>query len=275
MPTPPYAALRAAANGGTPTQGYQRVYPGDEVVLSVDPAAVAGARSIKYQLYDFPGSLGEPSGWTTTAGGIYQFSGATTAPAITLPSTYEGAFGKYPLRLLINDGDSGSEDRDHEFIDETTVLEVMAPDGLRDHAYLETAAFDTDRAAPFPMPGGVGAFKDNVRLALAAGGRGLWGLDLDPDSDVEVDVGDGNMRCHDGDHGTAQAANRTVTISDAGAVEGKLFRILRKNAAAFTLAVVNGGAGGGTPYTFGASENGDVWFRFDGTDWKRHEVWSP
>lgn len=275
MPTPPYAALRASLNGGPPTQGYQRVYPGDEVVLSVDPAAVLGARSLKFQIYDFPAALAEPTDWSTTAGGIYQFSGATTAPAVTLPATYADAFGKYSLRLLVNDGDSGSEDRDEEFIDETTVLEVMAPDGLHDHAYLETEAYDGDRTAPFPMPGGVGALKDNVRLALTANGRGVWGLDLAPDSDATIAVADGNMRCHDGDHGTAQAANRALTLSATGAVEGKLFRVLRKNAAAFTLAVINGGTGAGTLYTFASETDGDVWFRFDGTDWVLHEVWSP
>lgn len=275
MATVPYAALRAAINGGAPLQGYQRVYPGDSVVLSVDPAHVVGARTLTYQIFEFPGDLGEPASWTTTAGGIYQFAGATTAPAITIPATYALAFGKYSFRFLLNSGDSGSLDRDEEFTDETTCVEVVSPDGLHDFAYLEEDQYDQARAVPFPYGGGVGALKDNARVLLGAAGRGTWGLDLDPDTSVTVALSDGNMRCHDGDHGTAQAANRTVTIDDAGAVAGKLFRILRKNAAAFTLAVINGGGGGGTRYTFASGEDGDVWLRFDGTDWQLHEVWSP
>lgn len=62
-------------------------------------------------------------------------------------------------------------------------------------------------------------------------------------------------------------ANRSITLSTSGAVTGDVVRVVRQDVTAFTLAVINGGAGAGTKYTFPASVARVADFRFDGTNW--------
>lgn len=62
-------------------------------------------------------------------------------------------------------------------------------------------------------------------------------------------------------------ANRTLTLSTTGAVTGEVVRVTREDSTAFTLAIVNGGAGAGTLYTFPVSVTRVADFRFDGTNW--------
>lgn len=61
--------------------------------------------------------------------------------------------------------------------------------------------------------------------------------------------------------------NRSITISTTGAVTGEVVRVTREDSTAFTLAIVNGGAGAGTLYTFPVSVTRVADFRFDGTNW--------
>lgn len=61
--------------------------------------------------------------------------------------------------------------------------------------------------------------------------------------------------------------NSTVTLGTTGAVVGDIVRIVSTNAAAFTLAVVNGGPGAGTLATIVASKPGYVQAYFNGTNW--------
>lgn len=71
------------------------------------------------------------------------------------------------------------------------------------------------------------------------------------------------------DQVTALTANRTKTLGTTSVVAGTKVTIVRRDAAAFTLAVVNGGAGAGTLFTFAASptEVQRATFTFDGTNW--------
>ncbi len=62
-------------------------------------------------------------------------------------------------------------------------------------------------------------------------------------------------------------ANRILTLSTTGAVAGEVLRVIRRDATAFTYAVVNGGAGGGTMYTFVVSVARVADFQYDGTNW--------
>lgn len=62
--------------------------------------------------------------------------------------------------------------------------------------------------------------------------------------------------------------NSTVTLTTTGAVAGNTVRIVRTSTSAFTLAVVNGGAGAGTIVTLDASKAGFAQAYFDGTNWK-------
>lgn len=60
----------------------------------------------------------------------------------------------------------------------------------------------------------------------------------------------------------------TVTLGTIGAVTGNRVKIVRTDTSAFTLAVVNGGAGAGTVATLDVSKMGFVECYFDGTNWK-------
>lgn len=66
--------------------------------------------------------------------------------------------------------------------------------------------------------------------------------------------------------------NRSLTIQTAGAVAGDQLTITRTSSAANTAAIINGGSGAGTIYTFPASKVGFVQLQFDGTDWAVREV---
>lgn len=65
----------------------------------------------------------------------------------------------------------------------------------------------------------------------------------------------------------ALSQNTTVTAGTTGAVKGDLFRLVRTDVNAFTLALVNGGAGAGTLATMPASKVGVIEAWFDGTNW--------
>ena len=60
--------------------------------------------------------------------------------------------------------------------------------------------------------------------------------------------------------------NSAVTLGTTGAVVGDVVRINRSSTAAFTLALVNGGAGAGTLATIVASKVGYIQAAFDGTN---------
>ena len=61
--------------------------------------------------------------------------------------------------------------------------------------------------------------------------------------------------------------NDTVTLSTTGAVVGDVVKLVKNSVSAFTLAVVNGGAGTGTLCTLVASKLGWAQAYFDGTNW--------
>lgn len=71
----------------------------------------------------------------------------------------------------------------------------------------------------------------------------------------------------------ALTANRTKTLSPTGATAGDQITITRtEGAAAFTLAVVNGGPGAGTLFTMPASKVNYAKFQFDGANWALREM---
>jgi hypothetical protein len=63
-------------------------------------------------------------------------------------------------------------------------------------------------------------------------------------------------------------ANRTKTLSTTGAINGHVITIVRLDTTAFTMPIVNGGAGAGTIITFPVSVRYWADFRFDGTNWR-------
>jgi hypothetical protein len=84
------------------------------------------------------------------------------------------------------------------------------------------------------------------------------------DSSPTITVGNGNQAILPA---ATLTGNQTVTLGAGGAVANEVFTILRLDATAHTLAVVNGGPGAGTLYTFPISTTRQASFQFNGTDW--------
>lgn len=96
---------------------------------------------------------------------------------------------------------------------------------------------------------------------------GIIGANL-TDADETLTVGQGVHRCIPA---LPLTSNRTKTLSTSGASVGHVIEIARIDSAAFTVAVVNGGPGAGTIFTFPASQLHSAEFRFDGTNWSLQE----
>jgi hypothetical protein len=96
------------------------------------------------------------------------------------------------------------------------------------------------------------------------------GADL-ADGNATIQVSQGNRRLLPL---ATLTANRQVTLATTGATAGEVIVIDRRDVNAFTLAVVNGGAGAGTKYTFPASVARVAVFVFDGTNWALQQHWA-
>jgi hypothetical protein len=84
------------------------------------------------------------------------------------------------------------------------------------------------------------------------------------DADQTLTVAGGN----DYTQNTALTASRTKTLGTTGSPEtGEVITIKRFTTAAFTMPIVNGGAGAGTLYTFPSAGKRVADFRYDGTNW--------
>jgi hypothetical protein len=97
------------------------------------------------------------------------------------------------------------------------------------------------------------------------------GVDL-TDATVSIQVSQGNSRILLAS--VPLTANRTITLQTTGATTGELIRITRLGLGAFTLAIVNGGGGGGTKYTFPVSIAREAEFTYDGTNWQLLKHWA-
>jgi hypothetical protein len=91
------------------------------------------------------------------------------------------------------------------------------------------------------------------------------GSDLS-DGDETINVAGGSWRLL-----PLLTGNRTKTVGTTGAQKGDQITITRTSTAANTVAVVNGGAGGGTIWTMPASKAAWVRLQFDGTNWARRD----
>lgn len=128
----------------------------------------------------------------------------------------------------------------------------------------------TDSAVPTPALGMATFYSDDqetlaaklpsavvVPLFIGTVGAALT------DADQTLQIGEGVHRSQE----TALTVNRSKTLGTTGASLGHIIWIHRLEAAAFTLAVINGGVGAGTLLTMPVSERHSAAFRFDGTDW--------
>jgi hypothetical protein len=128
---------------------------------------------------------------------------------------------------------------------------------------------------------------DAGKLAVAAGTAGSMnltyvdqrlvanrppklGTDL-TDANATIQVSQGNRRTVPA---ATLTANRQVTLSATGATSGEVIVIDRLGTEAFTLAIINGGPGAGTKYTFPSGVARLATFTFDGTNWSLNSHWA-
>jgi hypothetical protein len=108
---------------------------------------------------------------------------------------------------------------------------------------------------------------DELPLLLATPKQGT---DL-TDANASIAVAAGNARVLPA---ATLTANRTLTLQTSGAVTGELMTIVRFGTEAYTFAIVNGGAGAGTKYTFPVSVARAAEFTYDGTNWNLARHWA-
>ena len=133
----PYATLRVSLNGGAPQTGGVTALQADTVQLSADPAGLAGATSVRFEIYDYPPSFGAPSGWSTDSDGIYYYQGTTP------PSFACGTWGKFMLRLKLNNGLSEvASIPASQLVTEATAINILSPSGLYAWSSGETDQFE-------------------------------------------------------------------------------------------------------------------------------------
>jgi hypothetical protein len=88
------------------------------------------------------------------------------------------------------------------------------------------------------------------------------------DASATIQIADGGRRVLPA---STLSANRTITLGTTGAVNGNVIEIVRLDVGAFTLAIVNGGAGAGTLATMAVSAREYAKFKFDGSNWSLFE----
>ena len=153
---------------------------------------------------------------------------------------------------------------------------VLVPCLLRPRSRGSVRLASSDPGAPAIIdPNYLGEPDDLAVLSHNGGTAGRWrkvrvaidGADL-TDADATLTVAGNKLRRLPA--ATALTVNRTLTLSTTNAVRGDTIRIVREGLGAFTLAVVNGGAGAGTLFTLPVSVATWCEAYFDGTNWKRH-----
>lgn len=138
MPTPPYAKVLAAVNGGAPSSGGITVPGGALIALSGENTSFWQG-SPRWEIYDYPASFSAPAGWLTDANGVI-YSNAVTPQSFTLAAAASG-WGKYMIRLTVNNGTVAQG-----LVDEMTCLSMLSPNGLHGAAFNETLQFGGARA---------------------------------------------------------------------------------------------------------------------------------
>lgn len=119
---------------------------------------------------------------------------------------------------------------------------------------------------------GSAATTDGVTVLAGSGGaEGRWILQRTPDkganltdADATIQVGEEFWRAMPV---ATLTANRAITLGTTNAAEGDILEITRLDVGAYTLAIINGGAGAGTLITMPVSSRYWAAFYFDGTNW--------
>jgi hypothetical protein len=139
MPTTPYAKVLVSVNGGALSSGGLEVPSAATIALS--PESTVGWRQQRWEIFDYPEGWTAPVGWSTGAEGVI-FSTAVTPPSFTLPAS-SSLWGKWAIRLRINEQVADDQKVLEGLLDEDTFLSMLSPRGLRDLAARERWQFTT------------------------------------------------------------------------------------------------------------------------------------
>ena len=141
----PFAAVLCAVNGGTALPGGQ-VVTNTGYSLQISAQSTANWTTALWELYDYPLSFTNPTGWTYNAiSGAWQYaatSGSPNPPALTLQF-----WGKLSVRLTVNGGfDPTGAYNPARMIDASCAVTMASPNGLWDMFAGEGSVFGAFRA---------------------------------------------------------------------------------------------------------------------------------
>lgn len=176
MPTPPYAKLRVAVNGGAPQTGALNVAAGNSIQLSAE-STVGWTSAPRWEFYGYPPGWSAPAGWSTDASGVI-YNTAVVPPAFTLPSV-GGIWGKWLPRLIVNsssiDPNTGAGTPLPQLVDSATAFQIASALGLKDLAQYEDKQFGPNWAKDHQanlrtLDAAIGALQAGQGGALTASG---------------------------------------------------------------------------------------------------------
>lgn len=118
-----------------------------------------------------------------------------------------------------------------------------------------------------PAQGAVDAEVRTLAQQAASAVHGDKGTDLTDTSTQTIQATEGTWR-----RLPTLGQGGTLTLGVVGVAKGDQIEITRTSTSANTYAVVNGGGGAGTLFTFPVSKIGSAKFQFDGTNWLLRSV---
>jgi hypothetical protein len=133
------AKFYVSVNGGANQEGGVEVPSG--AVIDFVPASTVGWLRQRWEFVDYPEGWATPAGWSLAADGTI-YSTDVDPTNVTLPAS-SVLWGKWMLRLRVNEQIDTDQEVIEGLIDETTALSMLSPAGLRDGGARETSQFCT------------------------------------------------------------------------------------------------------------------------------------
>jgi hypothetical protein len=165
--TTPYAKILVSVNGAGPASGGIEV-PSEATIAFTAESTVGWLRA-RWEIVDYPEGFTAPDGWSTDDDGTIFYLGFDP-PSFDLPVAAV-RWGKWYPRLILNeqmDNDQVVLD-EGRLIDETTMLSMLSPGGLRDICAREQQHFTTVGTR---IKSWLRALQQNLRVLEGGGGGG-------------------------------------------------------------------------------------------------------
>ncbi len=137
MPTAPYAKVLVSVNGAANTSGGVEV--ASAATIQFSPESTVGWTRCRWEILDYPEGFTAPTGWSTAADGTI-YSTSFTPASFTL-SAAATRWGKYSTRLRVNEQIDDDQNLIGSLLDDTTILSMLSPKGLRDICAREGGQF--------------------------------------------------------------------------------------------------------------------------------------